>query len=385
MGKSSSQKTNQKIDPRLTNAALKVYDQGQAAANQLDVREIAGFTPDQLAAMQMTRDSVGTGSGAVSQAATTAGQVAGFVPGQVQGQSFLNMNLQDYMNPYLQQVAGNVMSDLDRQRMGQLNQLGANAFQAKAFGGSRHGVAEAETNRAAQETAARALTDLYFSGFGAAAGLAGQDMAMAQQAALANQQAGISGAGLNLQAANQLGQIGQTQQGMAQADIAALGNVGSMQQMLEQAKTDAERNLILEKFGLQQGALSSLAPLAGNVTSKTTSTPSGLQSLGNVLNVVGTGMTLFSDPSMKENVRPMKGALRKLSFLNGNTYNYIDDDEETPTGGIMADDAKKAVPGAVHDVGGKMAVEYPKITGLLVEAVKELDAKVSAKKKGKKA
>jgi hypothetical protein len=81
----------------------------------------------------------------------------------------------------------------------------------------------------------------------------------------------------------------------------------------------------------------------------------------------------------------MKGSLRKLSLLNGNTYNYIDDDEETPTGGIMADDAKKAVPGAVHDVGGKMAVEYPKITGLLVEAVKELDAKVSAKKKGKKA
>lgn len=386
MGKSSSQKTKQTIDPRLTNAALNVYGQGQAAANQLGVREIAGFTPDQLAAMEMTRGAIGTGAGAVNQAIGTAGQVAGFTPGQVQGQSFLNADIGAYMNPYLQNVAGNVLSDLDRQRLMQQSQNAANAFQAKAFGGSRQGILEAETNRAAQETAARALTDLYSGGFNAAAQLAGQDLSFAQQAALANQQAGLAGAGLNLQAAGQLGQLGTTQQQMAQADIAALGNVGSMQQQLAQATTDAERNLILEKFALQQGALQSLAPLAGNVSSKTTSTPSGLQSLGNVLNVVGTGMTLFSDPSMKENVKPMNGALKKLSFLNGSTYNYIDDEDETPTGGIMADDVKKVMPGAVHSMdNGKMAVEYPKVTGLLVEAVKELDAKVSGKKKGKKA
>jgi hypothetical protein len=384
MGKSSSQKTKQTIDPRLTNAALNVYGQGQAAANQLGVREIAGFTPDQLAAMQMTREGVGTGAGAVNQAVGTAGQVAGFTPGQVQGQSFLNANIGAYMNPYLQNVAGNVLSDLDRQRLMQQNQNAASAFQAKAFGGSRQGVLEAETNRAAQENAARALTDLYSGGFNAAAGLAGQDLAMAQQAALANQQAGLAGAGLNLQAAGQLGQLGQTQQGMSQADIAALGNVGSMQQQLAQATTDAERNLILEKFQLQNAALGSLAPLAGNVTSRTTSTPSGMQTLGQVAQIAGAFMA--SDPSMKENVKPMKGALKKLSFLNGSTYNYIDDEDETPTGGIMADDVEKVMPSAVMAMdNGKKGADYSKVTGLLVEAVKELDAKVSGKKKGKKA
>jgi hypothetical protein len=385
MGKSSSQKTKQTIDPRLTNAALNVYGQGQAAANQLGVREIAGFTPDQLAAMEMTRGAIGTGAGAVNQAVGTAGQVAGFTPGQVQGQSFLNANIGAYMNPYLQNVAGNVLSDLDRQRLMQQNQNAANAFQAKAFGGSRQGILEAETNRAAQENAARALTDLYSGGFNAAAQLAGQDLSFAQQAALANQQAGIAGAGLNLQAAGQLGQLGTTQQQMSQADIAALGNVGTMQQQLAQATTDAERNLILEKFALQQGALQSLAPLAGNVTGKTTT--SGGSGLGGLLQGVGAVMTAWpSDPSLKENVKPMNGALKKLSFLNGSTYNYIDDEDETPTGGIMADDVKKVMPGAVHSMdNGKMAVEYPKVTGLLVEAVKELDAKVSGKKKGKKA
>jgi hypothetical protein len=382
---SSKQTDKRTVDPRLTNAALNVYGQGQAAANQLGVREIAGFTPDQLAAMQMTREAVGTGAGAVNQAVGTAGQVAGFTPGQVQGQSFLNANIGAYMNPYLQQVAGNVMSDLDRQRLMQQNQNAANAFQAKAFGGSRQGVVEAETNRAAQENAARTLTDLYSGGFNAAAQLAGQDLSFAQQAALANQQAGISGAGLKLQAAGQLGQLGGAQQAMSQADIAALGNVGSMQQQLQQATTDAERNLILEKFQLQNAALGSLAPLAGNVTSKTTSTPSGMQTLGQVAQIAGTAM-MFSDPSMKENVKPMKGALKKLSFLNGSTYNYMDDDNDTPTGGIMADDVEEVMPGAVKTMdNGKMAVDYSKVTGLLVEAVKELDAKISSKKKGKKA
>jgi hypothetical protein len=385
MGKSSSQKTKQTIDPRLTNAALNVYGQGQSAANQLGVREIAGFTPDQLAAMEMTRGAIGTGAGAVNQAVGTAGQVAGFTPGQVQGQSFLNADIGAYMNPYLQNVAGNVLSDLDRQRLMQQSQNAANAFQAKAFGGSRQGVLEAETNRAAQENAARTLTDLYSGGFNAAAQLAGQDLSFAQQAALANQQAGISGAGLNLQAAGQLGQLGTTQQQMSQADIAALGNVGSMQQQLAQATTDAERNLILEKFQLQQGALGSLAPLAGNVTSTAKVTPSFGQTLGQAAQIAGTAM-MFSDPSMKENVKPMKGALKKLSFLNGSTYNYMDDEDETPTGGIMATDVKKVMPGAVKTMdNGKMAVDYSKVTGLLVEAVKELDDKVSSKKKGKKA
>jgi hypothetical protein len=82
----------------------------------------------------------------------------------------------------------------------------------------------------------------------------------------------------------------------------------------------------------------------------------------------------------------MKGALKKLSFLNGSTYNYMDDEDETPTGGIMADDVEEIMPSAVKAMdNGKKGVDYSKVTGLLVEAVKELDAKVSSKKKGKKA
>jgi hypothetical protein len=52
----------------------------------------------------------------------------------------------------------------------------------------------------------------------------------------------------------------------------------------------------------------------------------------------------------------------------------------------MADDVEKVMPSAVMAMdNGKKGADYSKVTGLLVEAVKELDAKVSGKKKGKKA
>lgn len=52
------------------------------------------------------------------------------------------------MNPFQQQVTNNTMADMERQRQMQMNNIGAAATQANAFGGSRHGVAESLTNEA---------------------------------------------------------------------------------------------------------------------------------------------------------------------------------------------------------------------------------------------
>lgn len=50
------------------------------------------------------------------------------------------------MNPYAEQVTNRTMQDMNRQRQMTINDIGASATAANAFGGSRHGVAEAETN-----------------------------------------------------------------------------------------------------------------------------------------------------------------------------------------------------------------------------------------------
>ena len=54
-------------------------------------------------------------------------------------------------------VTDRTLSDLERQRQMQQNEIGAQASRAGAFGGSRHGVAEALTNEALR---AKALTRL---------------------------------------------------------------------------------------------------------------------------------------------------------------------------------------------------------------------------------
>lgn len=80
--------------------------------------------------------------------------------------------VQKYMNPYQEGVINTTMADLERQRqMQQLNDLNA-ATRAKAFGGSRQGVAEALTNEAAQRTAANTMANLRSQGFTQAQGIA---------------------------------------------------------------------------------------------------------------------------------------------------------------------------------------------------------------------
>lgn len=165
-----------------------------------------------------------------------------------------------YLNPYLSNVADQTLAGIDRQRQMALNQGSANAAQANAWGGDRHGVADALTNEAYGRIGADALANLYSGGFNTAAnlymgdkagstqnqqfnaglaqqtGLANQGAGLAaslanQQAGLqtnlanqrvgltgqlANQQAGLQGAGINLDAAQTLGGLGQVQYGMQQ-------------------------------------------------------------------------------------------------------------------------------------------------------------------------
>ena len=141
----------------------------------------------------------------------SANQVAG---GQIAG-----TDLQAYMNPYEDQVVQQSLADIERSRLMQQNIGGAQAGAANAFGGSRQGVAEAETNRAFADQAARTASGLRQSGYQNAQQMAGQDIATGMQASLANQganlQAGTTSAQLaqqralqNQSALNQAGQFG---------------------------------------------------------------------------------------------------------------------------------------------------------------------------------
>ena len=77
-------------------------------------------------------------------------------------------NIGQFMNPYTKQVTQNTLADLERQRQMQMNTLGAQASGARAFGGSRHGVAEALTNEGFARQGAQAFGNLQQQGFNTA-------------------------------------------------------------------------------------------------------------------------------------------------------------------------------------------------------------------------
>ena len=150
--------------------------------------------------------------------------------------------LDPYMNPYTTEVIDASQADVLRGANIGLDQLGAQAQMAKAFGGSRHGVAMSEMGRGVGEIMGQQAAGLRQANFA-------QAQQMAQQNQLANQQADLSGAGQRLGAAGQLADISNIGFGMGQTVNQNLQQQGAMQQALQQAVFDASK----QKYGEYTG------------------------------------------------------------------------------------------------------------------------------------
>ena len=140
--------------------------------------------------------------------------------------------LDPYMNPYTTSVIDAQQADVLRGANIGLDQLGAQAQNARAFGGSRHGIAMSELGRGVGEIMGQQATGLRQANFA-------QAQQMAQQNQLANQQADIQGAQHRLGAAGQLGNLSNIGFGMGQTVNQNLATQGAMQQALQQAVMDA--------------------------------------------------------------------------------------------------------------------------------------------------
>ena len=128
-----------------------------------------------------------------------------------------------YRNPYENQVMNAFQGDLARQTAMQQSANQARAAGAGAFGGSRHGVVEAQTNEAAQRNLGQFSSQLRSQGFNQAAQLSNQDIQNRMNAgtglfAGAGLSSGIAGQqfGMGQEIANQQAQQGALTQGMNQ-------------------------------------------------------------------------------------------------------------------------------------------------------------------------
>jgi hypothetical protein len=104
-------------------------------------------------------------------------------------------------------------------------------------------------------------------------------------------------------------------------------------------------------------------------------TPTLRYSFTDTGNFTATGnVTAFSDIRLKTDLTKISNALAKVNQLNGYTYKRIDTGERQT--GVVAQEVQAVLPEAVLDNGETLAVAYGNMVGLLIEAVKELTARV---------
>lgn len=324
-GKNKS-KSEQTFDPELKGALLNVFGTGQQVAQTpytpYPYASIAPMSPTELRGMQQTADLAiaNVGQDEVNKAINTAtaetgyqpqqvsagqtgsffpqqgvasrdvtarqmgmdriGPLAALSPQQVQAEDitagqFSQTNLTPYQNQFQQGVIDTALGDIERARQMQQNENAAAAVSAGAFGGSRQGLVEAETNRAALQQSADTAARLRQQGFESAAQRAESDIGRRMQADQLNTQFGLQGDLANQQAqlaadttsaANELARLrsnqamrGQMEQAQTQANLAAdttsAGNNLRAQMANQQARQFGQQLGLQSQMGNRDAAL----------------------------------------------------------------------------------------------------------------------------------
>lgn len=238
------------------------------------------------------------GSGYIGQAADMLGNVGNVR--SIQGERGYT-GIGNYMNPYTQNVVDTTMADLQRQR--QITQQGIQdqATKAGAFGGSRHGIAEAETNRNFADIAAQTSGNLRQQGFNTAAGLAQQDANRQLQAGMANQQGDHWNQLAGLQGAQIMGSLGSQLGNLGLSHLAMLGNAAGTQQGMAQQPYDFNYGQFREARDWGQQQINNLAGLLGMFPGNTswtnqTSQPMYRNRLGGMLGGAASGYAMGGGP-----------------------------------------------------------------------------------------
>lgn len=273
--------TTNAVDPDIKEAFLANFQNAQSVAGALPVQQFAGFNPLYQAGEEALVNTglAGPGISGTDLAAQMAAYGGIYQPAmQTAGQANLGMtgpgNIASYMNPYTSQVRANALGDLESARRAAVQQTGERAMQARAFGGSRQGVAEALTNTGFAKQAATLGTQLNENAFNQAVQLQAADLARQQAAQAANQTAGLQGAQLRLGGAQQLGSLAAQQQALRLGGAQAVMGAGGARQAVDQQQMDAIRNIGLQRLGIVQSSLGAQpANLGGTVSTPTYSNP----------------------------------------------------------------------------------------------------------------
>jgi hypothetical protein len=291
MSKGGTTTSTSSIDPQIKEAFLANFQQAQGVAGALPVQQFAGYNPMYQAGEEALVNTAlaGPGISGTDLAAQMAAYGGVYQPGQITAQQTnLSMgqgpgSIGSYMNPYTAQVRANALGDLEAARQAAIQQTGERANAARAFGGSRQGVAEALTNQGFAKQAATLGTTLNEQAFNQAMAMQQADIGRRSAADIANQQAGLQGAQLRLGGASQLGNLAAQQQALRLGGAQAVMAAGGARQALDQQQMDAIRNIGLQRLGVVQSSLGAQPANLGMVATTPYSQNVGAGLLGGAL------------------------------------------------------------------------------------------------------
>lgn len=218
-------------------------------------QRVAEFSPLQQQAFQGAANLGPAGQiGAGTQFAGIAG-LQGLGAGQQYAQQATSPGAMGaYMSPYMNMALEPQLREASRRSAmeGQMNQ--AQAVQRGAFGGSRSALIEAERQR----NLGQLQSDIYGKGMQTA-------FEQARQAQQFGADLGLRGAGLGMQGASTLGQLGQTQFGQEEAAMRAQAGAGALQQQQSQRALDQAYQDFLSQRGHPQQQLAFMSDILRGV------------------------------------------------------------------------------------------------------------------------
>ena len=270
----------------------------------------AGFTPDTQTGFGLTRDVAARGTPEIDRATGMAGAAgatglgaAGYQSNAIQQQGFGQQQAQQYMSPYMNEV-------IERQKAAAVRDFSegrpareTQAIKSGAFGGYRSAIQEGVAERGLQNR----MSDIEGAGrqqafqnaqaqFERDRAASMQAQGMTEQQRLAAAQYGLAGAGLGLQAAGTMGQLGSSRQGLALQQAQALQAQGTAQQNLGQRELDTSYQDFINQRDFEKQQIAYMSnilrgvPVQPSTVQSTYANPNPLSQVAG-LGIAGYGLT----------------------------------------------------------------------------------------------
>ena len=301
---------------------------------------------------------------------------AGYTPQQVGAPT--SSQLAGYMNPFTSSVI-NATLPIMQQNLGLSQDQQQNAANsANAFGGSRQAIQQGVTQAQGAMGMGQMAAQLNQANFA-------QGMGAAQQANLANQQAGLTGNAQQIAAGGALGTLGGQQMQNNLANYGMLTSGGALQEQQQQNVINAQISQLAQAQGYpaqQLGVLESALGMtpynsgtsgsSASTTEQQTSNPAAIatgamQMMGSLFGSGGAGTALLglSDRRLKTDLTKVGKHHSGIPIFS---FRYKGDPKHYPkVVGPMAEDVAKIAPHAVSAIpgsGGKMAVNMGVLNAL---------------------